>query len=126
MNVISNTSQELLPTAVGMTYVAFLTSIPPEVVLGAFAGSVVFLLGVADKPKWQWLLYFTIAFIAGLLGAKAIADITGGLLAIVSIHASLPIGLGALLSAACTINLVSWLRDNPTFFFRKPTKEPGA
>ena len=119
MTVISTTSQEPLPTAVGLTYAAFLTNLPPEVVLGAFAGSVIFLLGVANKPKWQWLLYFMIAFIAGLLGAQALSNISSGILGIVGIHAELPVGFGAMISAACTINVISWFRDNPTFFLRK-------
>lgn len=112
-------AQDALPTAVGVTFLTFLTSMPPEVILGSFAGSVIFLLGAANKPKWQWLLYFIVAFIAGLLGAKPIADVIGGLLGLAHIPLSVPQGLGALFSAACTINVVAWFRDNPAYLWTR-------
>lgn len=116
-------TQEALPTAVGVAYLSFMTSLPPEVVLGAFTGSVIFLLGIQNKPKWQWLLYFSLAFIAGLLGANIIAQIAEGLLNILRIKVEFPLGLGAMVSAACTVNVISWFRDNPAFFFTRKKGE---
>ena len=107
---------EAVPYAAGATYVAFLSQMPPDVVLGAFAGSVIFLLGVNNKPKWQWVLYFLIAFLAGLLGAKPVAGIGEGMLGLVGIKVQLSLGLGAMFAAACTINVISWFRDNPSVF----------
>jgi hypothetical protein len=116
---MSAASQEALPMATGVTYLAFMTSFPPDVVLGSFTGSIIFLLGSANRPKWQWMLYFWLAFMAGLLGAAPVSDITSGILAVLSIKATIPGGMGALASAACMINVVSWLRDNPTFLLRR-------
>lgn len=116
---VSSASQEALPTAVGVTYLMFLTSLPPDAVLGSFAGSVIFLLGTTNKPKWQWLLYFIVAFLAGLLGGKVMADVASGLLSLAHIPVEVPGGLGAMVSAACTINVISWFRDNPAFFWTR-------
>jgi hypothetical protein len=120
MNV-SQINQEAMPIALGATYLAFLTALAPEVVLGAFTGSVIFLLGSTNKPKWQWVLYFMVAFLTGLLGAHTVASIATGTLSILHIKTLVPVGFGALLSAACTINLLDWLRDNPAFFWTRKT-----
>jgi hypothetical protein len=126
MTVISTTSQEALPYAAGATYVTFLTQMPPDIVLGAFAGSVIFLLGVNNKPKWQWLIYFLIAFLAGLLGAKPVAGIGEGMLGLVGIQVQLSHGLGAMFAAACTINVISWFRDNPSVLLQRLKKGGNA
>ena len=116
-------SQEALPYAVGVaSYTAFFTQIPPDTVLGAFAGSVIFLLSVNNKPKWQWLIYFFIAFLAGLMGAVPVVAISEGILALVHIKAQLSNGLAAMFSAACTINVISWFRDNPSVFLQRLKK----
>lgn len=111
---MSNISQEALPTAVGVTYLTYMTALPPEIVLGSFAGSVIFLLGTNNKPKWQWLVYFLIAFLTGVLGGSTVTDIGEALLGLVGIRVQLSAGIGALFAAACTINFVSWFRDNPS------------
>jgi len=116
---MTQTAQEMLPTAAGVTYLTFLSSMPPDMVLGAFAGSVIFLLGVNNKPKWQWLLYFLVAFLAGLFGAESVADIGESMLGFIRIDVQLSRGLGAMFSAACTINVISWFRDNATVLLRK-------
>lgn len=118
MNV-SQLNQEALPVAFGVTYMAFLTSLAPEVVLGAFTGSVIFLLGVRSKSKWQWVLYFVVAFFTGLLGAHTIANVTSAALGLLRITAEVPEGFGALLAAACMINTLGWFRDNPAFFWTR-------
>ena len=111
--------------ATGVTLLSFFTGIPPEITLGAFSGSVIFLLGNTSKPKWQWLLLFVVAFLAGILGAEPSAAIAGGLLSLVHISVNIPLGMGALASAACTINFVGWLRDNGAakFFGKKKTED---
>lgn len=105
--------------AVGATYLGFLAQLPPDIVLGSFTGAVIFLLGVSDKPKWQWMLLFTTAFMAGILGGTTVATIAAGLLRIVSIEVVVPQGMGAMAAAACIVNFIGWIRDNPTHFFRR-------
>lgn len=116
---ITPVANESLPTAVGVSYLAFLSSFPPEHVLGAFTGSVIFLLGVTNKPKWTWLMYFIVAFVAGLLGAQLTAEMVNGALHLLHIETSIHEGFGALFAAACTINVIGWLRDHPGFFWTR-------
>ena len=122
-STVASMPQEALPYAAGATYVAFIAQMPPAVVLGAFAGAVVFLLGVNNKPKWQWLVYFLIAFLAGLLGAEPVTNIGEAMLALVGLKAKLSHGLGAMFAAACTINVISWFRDNPTVLLQRLNKK---
>lgn len=123
---ISTVARESLPAATGMTWLAFLTHQPPEVVLGAFTGAIVFLLGATNKPKWQWLLLFSVSLMVGLLGASTVASLGQAALNLIRLpDVVFPQGLSAMLSAACVVNVVIWLRDNPTFFLRKG-KEPSA
>ena len=112
-------AQEAMPYAFGATYVAFLAQMPPDLVLGAFTGAVIFLLGVKDKPKWQWMALFTVALLAGLLGGSTVADFATGAIALIKIQVAVPHSMGAMISASCTVSALSWLRDNPSFLFKK-------
>lgn len=119
-------TQEALPMAVGATYLGFLSQLPPEVVLGAFTGAVIFLLGVSNKPRWQWMLLFTVAFMTGILGGHGISSMVAAILKVVRVDGVIvPPGMGAMLAAATTINFISWIRDNPNFFFRRGKDKEG-
>lgn len=120
---ISSTPHDALLAAMGITYVGFLAQLPPDLVLGAFTGSVIFLLGVTTKPKWQWVVLFTMAFMSGVLGGPTVSHIAGGALKIISIDVAFSSGMGAMLASATTINFLGWLRDNPTFLIKKMRKE---
>jgi hypothetical protein len=109
---ISTVARESLPAASGMTWLAFLSHMPPEAVLGAFSGSIVFLLGVSNKKPWEWMLLFSSALIAGLLGASTFAGIVNGAFGLVGIKLAMPIGMGAMASASISVNLLIWVRDN--------------
>lgn len=125
--LVSHATQEALPPAAGIGYLAFIASLPPEVVMGAFAGSVIFLLGSKNKTTMQWLVLFLLAFLTGIIGSTLVAEICGGLLGLIRITVSVPHGIGAIVAAACTINIVSLFRDNPAFFFSRffQKKEDG-
>lgn len=123
MNV-NQINQEALPVAAGVAYATFLSTMAPEIVLGAFTGSVIFLLGASNKPKWLWIVYFVVAFLTGVLGAHTVAAITSEMLAILRITAEVPEGFGALLAAACVINTLGWFRDNPAFFWTRKSGDP--
>lgn len=121
----STVSQEAMPAATGMTYMAFLAAFPPDVVLGAFTGSIIFLLGVTHKPKWQWLLLFTLAFTAGLQGATLVAAIGSDALGLIGMHVTFPHGMGAMIAAATVVNTLGWLRDRPSFLLKQATRSGG-
>jgi hypothetical protein len=121
---ISAVARESLPAATTMTWATFLAAQPPEVVLGAFTGAIIFLLSQTNKTKRMWLLLFSLALVAGLIGGPLIASCGSAVLAFFGLKSVVfPPGLGAMISAACTVTIVSWLRDNPTFFLRKGLKE---
>lgn len=109
-------TQETIPIVVGVSYLTFIVSLPPGVVLGSFAGAVVFLMGKCITSKCLTATYFIVAFLAGLLGAAPVAEISEGILALLRISVTIPHGLGALISAAVTLNVIGWFRDNPSFF----------
>lgn len=109
---ISAVARESLPAATGVTWLAFLAHMPPEAVLGAFSGAIVFLLGVTNKKPWEWMLLFSASLIAGLLGASTIAGIVSGAFGLVGIKITTSLGLGAMASATISVNLLIWLRDN--------------
>lgn len=124
---ISAVARESLPTATGMTWAAFLGAQSPEIVLGAFTGAIIFLLSQSNKPKWQWLLLFTVALMTGLLGASTMSAIAGGAIGLIGIKVTVPHGMGAMASAACTVNVITWLRDNAGRILGKRTGvNPGA
>lgn len=112
-------SQEALPLAMGATYLGFLSQLPPDAVLGSFTGAVIFLLGVSNKPKWQWVLLFTVAFMAGILGGPTVSHIIEAVLKLVGLEVKVPLGMSSMASAACTVNFISWVRDNPSVFLRR-------
>ena len=126
----ANVTQEALPIAVGTTYLGFLSQLPPDVVLGSFTGAVIFLLGVSNKPKWQWVLLFTIAFMTGILGGSGVTSIAASIFAVFGVTGVImPPGMGSMVAAATVVNFIVWIRDNPVFFFRRgkdPEKGEGA
>lgn len=112
-------AQEVLPIAAGITGATLMTSLPPHVVIGSFAGATLFLLGVKEKPKYQWVLLFNIAFFCGLIAGPTAAAILSQVLAMLHLTITIPQALGSTIAAACTVNMINWLRDNPTFFTKK-------
>lgn len=62
-------------------WVAFVSGVPPEVVLGAFSGSVIFVTAAQEYPIKRRLLLALVSFIAGILVSRPAAGI---LIAIIS------------------------------------------
>lgn len=119
---VMQAQQEALPVAGGVAFLAYLGALAPDIVLGAFAGSVIFLLGTHAKSKWLWLLYFIVAFLAGLLGAATASDIAEEALRLSHIKATVPDGFGALIAASLTVSVLGWLRDNPALLLLRKLK----
>lgn len=108
------TVQEPVTTLVfGATWAALLAHVPPDLVFGAFGGATIYLLGVKDKPKWQWAVLFSLSFMAGIMGGPMVCQLVEGMLGLAKLKVSVPKGLGAMAAAATTVNVLSWLRDNP-------------
>ncbi|MCL6262186.1 putative holin [Craterilacuibacter sp. RT1T] len=96
--------------------VALLSMFPgveAAVVLGAFAGAVVFVLSSSDLGLVAKAASFVVSFIAGCIGSGFMS----GLVAALTPQAvQVPEGVGALLAAALAVKLLLWLirkADNP-------------
>lgn len=96
--------------------VAILSMFPgmeAAVVLGAFAGAVVFVLSSSDLSIAAKAASFIVSFIAGCIGA----DFMAGLIASLTPQpVQVSEGVGALLAASLAVKLLLWLirkADNP-------------
>ena len=69
----------------GSAWLAFFSGVPPEVVLGAFSGSVIFVTAAQEYPIKRRLLLALVSFIAGILVSRPAAGI---IIAIISKWAS--------------------------------------
>ena len=89
--------------------VAILSMFPgieAAVVLGAFAGAVVFVLSSSDLSIAAKAASFIVSFIAGCIGAGFMAGLIG---ALTPQPVDVPDGVGALLAAALAVRLLMWL-----------------
>lgn len=79
-------------------------------VLGAFAGSVVFVLADEDISTPKKLGYLIVAFIAGLLLAGFVSSLIGAVLAkLIAVDLNINHGVGALLASTLTVKNLRWL-----------------
>lgn len=59
----------------GVTLVGLFSGLDASVVIGAFAGAVVFVLSSRDIKLWQRCGYFIVSFIIGIYGADFVAGL---------------------------------------------------
>lgn len=99
-------------TATPVTLMAFFHNIPPDVLIGAFAGAVMFLLSSAPMPRYKLFGYFCISIIAGIIGAdgaaKILTSVLSGVFQINNVEVSTSVG--ALVAAASAINVILVLK----------------
>lgn len=99
-------------TATPVTLMAFFHNIPPDVLIGAFAGAVMFLLSSAPMPRVKLFGYFCISIIAGILAADGTAKILTAVLGLLSIaNVEVSASVGALVAAASAINVILVLKS---------------
>lgn len=97
----------LIATAAGLSVIPGLDA---AMVLGAFAGSVVFVLADEDISTAKKIGYLIVAFIAGLLLAGFVSSLLSAVLAkFVSVDLSINHGVGALLASTLTVKNLRWL-----------------
>jgi hypothetical protein len=110
----------------GVAVAAIMSLIPgvdASQVLGAFSGSVVFVLASDDLAAWRKVAYFMLSFIGGLLAAGfASATVSFFLPAQIAVSH----GVGALLASALVVKLLLWLisRDPSSAFDFLKGKRP--
>lgn len=69
----------------GSAWLAFFNGVPPEVVLGAFSGSVIFVTAAQEYPIKKRLILALVSFIAGVIVSRPAASL---IIAIISKWAS--------------------------------------
>ncbi|QHA85555.1 putative holin [Serratia rhizosphaerae] len=98
----------------GVTVVGLLSGVDSGVLIGAFAGAVIFVLSAAEFSIWKKLALFVASLLVGILTAPFAAAIitwaTPG-----DIEARDPVG--ALVASAIAVRLLMSASQNPTGFF---------
>ncbi|WP_293937676.1 putative holin [Iodobacter sp.] len=79
--------------------------IDAAIVLGAFAGAVVFVMTSDDLTILKRLAFMAISFIAGCLAAQNVASMMSSFLPKIAVSN----GVGALVAAAISVRLLLWL-----------------
>ena len=101
-----------------LAVISLFPGIDAAIVLGAFAGAVVFVLTSDDLTLFKRLGFMAISFIAGCLAAQTVADLLSSFIPKVVVSN----GIGALVAAAISVRLLLWLikrANDPTGLFRK-------
>lgn len=97
----------LIAAAAGLSVIPGLDA---AMVLGAFAGSVVFVLADEDISTGKKIGYLIVAFIAGLLLAGSVSALLTALLAkIIAVELAINHGVGALLASTLTVKNLRWM-----------------
>lgn len=102
----------------GVTLVGLLSGLDAGVVIGSFAGAVVFVLSASEFPIWKRLVFFGISFVLGVLtagfAASMISTVTPD-----SVSVEKPIG--ALVASASVVRILMFIiskSSNPTLNFK--------
>jgi hypothetical protein len=92
--------------AVGVATLSLFPGVDANVVMGAFAGSLLFVMTGKDPSLPKRFAFFVISFVAGCLTAEMFAVGIGTMLpAKIAIHN----GIGALVASALVVKLLLWL-----------------
>ncbi|MEW6166067.1 MAG: putative holin [Pseudomonadota bacterium] len=97
----------------GVAAIALLAMFPgvdASVILGAFSGSIVFVLASDDLTAAKKIGFLLPAFGAGILAARVTADVLSAILPLPGGAAVSP-GVGALLAATLVVKTLLWLLD---------------
>ncbi|HCU14677.1 holin [Hafnia phage yong2] len=102
----------------GVTFVGLLSGVDAGVVIGAFAGAVVFVLSATEFPIWKRLVFFGISFVLGVLtagfAASMISTVTPDSVVVEK-------SIGALVASATVVRILMVIisrSSNPTLNFK--------
>lgn len=89
------------------TLLSYWAGIPSGVIIGSFAGAVVYVLTNSDVPLFKRLSFFLISFIVGIIGAGYAAKVIEGFTRILTqTEVTVDHSVGALIAAALAIKLL--------------------
>ena len=103
-------------TVATVTFASLTPGVPAAVVLGSFAGAVMFVVVANDFSIWKKLLLFLASFVAGFLGAETTARLLETCLPIQTVDH----GVGALVAGAIAVRLLMFVTarlDDPASLF---------
>ncbi|USM11616.1 LysA [Burkholderia phage Carl1] len=92
--------------ALGVATLSLFPGVDANVVMGAFAGSLLFVMTSADPSIPKRVAFFVISFVAGCLTAELFA---AGLDAVLPARIDVHAGIGALIASALVVKLLLWL-----------------
>ena len=89
-----------------LTIAGLFSGIHADVLMGSFAGAVVFIMTAQKLSVLQKVVFFLTAFVAGCVAAKLVADLIA-----IPLPASIIVseGIGALIAGAISMKLLQWL-----------------
>lgn len=101
--ISSSTAGTTLAT---VALISMLPGVDASIVLGAFSGSIVFVLSSDDLAAIKKIGFLLASFAAGVIGAPMVAAL---LTAVLPGSIDIPNGVGAMLAAALTVKSLLWL-----------------
>lgn len=116
-------TESLATAAAQVTIISLFANTPADVLVGAFAGAVVYLLSDAPINKVRLVIMFIVSFLIGIISANVIADIGSALLGLFGMTVSVGGGIGAFVSSAMTVNTIIWFNKRPERLFKKKSEE---
>ena len=108
---------------VQVTIVSLFASAPADVLVGAFAGAVVYLLSNEPLSKTRLAAMFTVSFLIGIISANVVANIGTAVLALLGMTVPVSGGIGAFVSSAMTVNTAIWFNKKPSRLFNRKGEE---
>ncbi|RTY53654.1 hypothetical protein EKL29_21285 [Pantoea sp. YU22] len=98
----------------GVTFVGLLSGLDAGVLIGAFAGSVVFVLTADDLERWKRVLLFMVSVVAGVIGADMLAKLVSVLVSIwLPTTVEVNPAVGALIASAVSVRVLMKLTAKP-------------
>jgi hypothetical protein len=95
----------------GLALLSLFPGVDPGVLLGAFAGALIFIVTTAELGNLRKAVLFIAAFVAGALAAPLVAAM---LASVLPQSVEVPKAVGALLASALAVHLLQWvLRKAP-------------
>ena len=93
-------------TLSALTLLSLFPGVDPGVLLGAFAGALVFIATTAELGNLRKAGLFVAAFVAGALAAPLVAAM---LASVLPLSVEVPRAVGAMLASALAVHLLQWI-----------------
>lgn len=90
------------------------TGCSPGIILGAFSGSVIFVVSASEFTLWAKIVLFFCSINIGIFSAKCVATLINlGLITYADLHIPIPEALGAAISATVVVRFLMYLATLP-------------